>query len=381
MFLPIGDTPNPEKYFPVVNWGLIAANVSIFFLITMPKLSAPVDLNDPSLLEAGRMAGMSAYDYFVLEWGYKPGAPELRDLFSSMFLHGGLMHLVGNMLFLWIFGDNVEHRLGRAGYLFAYLATGIMATLGFSILAPGSLVPLIGASGAISGVLGLYFLLFKRNRVKVLVLFFPFLVRVVLIPARWVLGFYVLIDNLLPMLVGAESNVAYGAHLGGFIGGLGIAVVGERVGWRWPWKDQSQRARRAPATRSESLAPETLSSLREHLAAGRREEAVAAVPLLSAAELSRLTAHECVVLAHWLEEAGHHMAAATILRRCIASHPGSSGLARVYLALGLQRLRQGQSAAAYQHLLAVLDHNPNRDTSTRAREALSSIDKYYRDRS
>ena len=105
------------------------------------------------------------------------------------------------------------------------------------------MMPMVGASGAISGVLGLYFLLFPRNKVKVFVALFPFFMNVVLLPARLVLGIYILFDNLLPFLVGAQSGVAYGAHIGGFVAGLALAWVGEQVAWHWPWRDRFWRMR------------------------------------------------------------------------------------------------------------------------------------------
>lgn len=250
MFLPIGDAPNPPGFRAWMTWLLILANVAVYLGLTLPMSLVGVDPADPRLapfLEIARdrlppgaplhavLARLTQWDLFVMEWGYQPGDPAVVDLFTSMFLHGGLLHLLGNMLFLWIYGDNVEHRLGRIGFLAAYLLTGVAATLGFSLFAGDSLVPMVGASGAISGVLGLYFLLFPRNQVKILVAFFPLFLNVWFVPARVVLGFYLVIENLLPMLGGLQSGVAYGAHIGGFVAGLALAFVGERLDWRWPW--------------------------------------------------------------------------------------------------------------------------------------------------
>lgn len=253
MFLPFGDAPNPRRFRPWVTWGLIALNVGIFLAVSLPLSFTKADPRDPLLREYLRlisrslplgislreaMSQVSAYDLFVMRWGFKPGAPEVRDLFASLFLHGGLAHLLGNMLFLWIYGDNVEQRLGRLGYLAAYLFTGVAATLAFALFARDSMLPLVGASGAISGVLGLYFVLFPRNVVKVFVFLFPFLMTTILLPSRLVLLFYLVLDNLLPFLVGVDSGVAYGAHIGGFVAGWAIARIGEslarRTAWRWP---------------------------------------------------------------------------------------------------------------------------------------------------
>lgn len=249
MFFPFGDTPNPPGFRAWVTWLLIAINVLVW-AVTAPLGAMPADPADPLFRDylalltdqlpqvpVEQLAGaISAYDLLLFRWGYKPGAPEALDLLASMFLHGGVAHLGGNMLFLWIYGDNVEHRVGRGVFLVLYLLTGAAATLGFAALAGPSMTPLVGASGAISGLLGLYFVMFPRNRVKVLVFLFPLLLRVWLVPARVVLGLFVVLDNLLPLLGGAQTGVAYGAHLGGFIGGLVIALAGERVEWRAPWR-------------------------------------------------------------------------------------------------------------------------------------------------
>jgi membrane associated rhomboid family serine protease len=135
------------------------------------------------------------------------------------------------MLFLWIYGDNVENRLGRFGYLLAYIGSGVAATLFFAIFVPGSDVPMVGASGAISGVLGFYYLWFPRNQVKVFIFLFPFIMNTFLLPARLVLGLYLLLDNLIPFLVnsGTATGVAHGAHIGGFVAGLALAFGIDRL--------------------------------------------------------------------------------------------------------------------------------------------------------
>ena len=242
MFLPIGDLPNPRST-PWVTYALIAINIAVFALVTIPLSLARPDLNDPLLPDylnamarqasvplATLLEQVSAYDLAVFRYGYRPGTPSLLALFTAMFLHGGWLHLAGNMLFLYIFGNNVEYRLGALRYLLAYLGTGIAATLFFALFVGGSQVPLIGASGAISGVLGCYFLWFPRNQVKVFVFLFPLLMNQVLVPARLVLGFYLLVDNLLPFLMTGSggAGVAHGAHIGGFLAGMGVAAASDR---------------------------------------------------------------------------------------------------------------------------------------------------------
>ena len=237
MLLPIGDTPNPRRT-PYVNYLLLASNIGVFLFISFPLTLSRPDLSDPLLLDYLQAIGargaipaqailehISAYDLFVFQHGFRPAEFSIQTLFTSMFLHGGWLHLAGNMLFLGIFGDNVEARLGSIGYLMAYLGTGVAATLFFTLFVLDSQVPLIGASGAISGVLGCYFIWFPRNQVKTFIFLFPFIMTTVLIPARLVLGFYLLVDNLLPFLiaVGAPGGVAHGAHIGGFVAGVAVA--------------------------------------------------------------------------------------------------------------------------------------------------------------
>ncbi|MBM4354705.1 MAG: rhomboid family intramembrane serine protease [Deltaproteobacteria bacterium] len=400
MFLPLGDTPNPRNFTPWVNWMLIAANVAVYLMYSMPMSGQPVDFSDPLVLEYLRaifpgtpagllprevLSNLSAYDLFVFQHGYKSAAPQFVDLIYSMFLHGGFLHLAGNMLFLWIFGDNVEHRFGRLAYLMLYLGTGIAATVAFAFLSEPSMVPLVGASGAISGVLGLYYLLFPRNQVRVFVVLFPFFFNTVLLPCRWVLGFYVLVDNLLPFLIGAESSVAYGAHLGGFAAGLLVAWVVERSGFRLGTGAVSQggeaqagfRGTVPGSSRFGASGSGAVDGLRDAVSRKDAPAAFALLRSLSRADMVRLKPEECVELADALDRSGQKGAAMNLLRTCLSVHAESGNLARVYLALGQQRLAQGQVAAAYQHLQSVFDYNPSREVAEQAREALALIDKMH----
>lgn len=394
MFIPVGDTPNPRNYTPWVNWSLIGINVAIYLLISLPFSSKGVNVEDPLLKEyinhiapslpsifalRQLLSQINSYDLFVFANGYKPGAPELKDLFFSMFLHGSFLHLAGNMLFLWIYGDNVEYRLGRIGYLITYLTTGVASIIFFSLFAGRSMAPLVGASGAISGILGLYFLLFPRNQVKVFIALFPIFFNVILLPARWVLGVYIVLDNVLPFLSGAQSGVAYGAHIGGFFAGLGIAWVGEHFAWRWPWSDRFWQLGSASKDRTTSGRPISDSSLAEVRSAVTQNNPSLAIETLAQMDRQKITElgpNECAVLANWLDESGHPIAATRLLRNCLANHPGSHNLADAYLALGLMRLKHGQPTAAYQHLLSVFDYNPSPETEEQARQALAQIDTY-----
>lgn len=240
MFLPIGDFPNSPR-FAWANYLLIAANVVVFVLL-WPDTQRPADRRDPAFqqyieqLETDRglpprdlrqvARSMSEYDLDLFKHGFRPDAPSLLDILTGMFLHGGLLHLAGNMLFLWIYGDNVEAKLGSFFYLVVYLLGGVAAALADGLLRPSSGIPAVGASGAISAVLGMYFIWFPENRVRVFVFLFPLIVDVIAIPARIVLLVFLVVDNLLPMvLAGAMTGVAHGAHIGGFLAGVVVALL------------------------------------------------------------------------------------------------------------------------------------------------------------
>jgi len=151
-------------------------------------------------------------------------------LLTSMFLHGGWMHLIGNMLYLWIFGNNVEDSMGHVRFVVFYVLCGVTAALSEALADPGSTIPMVGASGAISGVLGAYLLLFPHARVLVLIPLGIF-TRVVRLPAVAVLGFWFLLQvlNLAASGGGGQGGVAWGAHLGGFVAGLVLIPLFKRA--------------------------------------------------------------------------------------------------------------------------------------------------------
>jgi membrane associated rhomboid family serine protease len=205
---PLGDDNSQRRTVPVVTVILIALNV-IMFLI---ELSAGEGFIERFAFIPARFSeAPAAYAYTVL---------------SAMFLHGGWMHLFGNMLFLWIFGDNVEDRMGRLQFLLFYLLTGIVATFAQYFMAPHSSIPNVGASGAIAGVLGAYILLFPQSRVNVLMGR-----QVVAMPAIVVLGMWIAVQ--LFSEVGSiastdqteQGGVAYMAHIGGFAAGLLMTLL------------------------------------------------------------------------------------------------------------------------------------------------------------
>ena len=159
-----------------------------------------------------------------------PGVSPLLTLLTSMFLHGSLFHLLGNMLYLWIFGNNIEDKLGPLRYLLFYLVGGVAAALTHVLALPGSRTPMIGASGAIAGVLGAYWLLFPRARVMTFV-FLIFFIDIVPVPAGIVLGLWLLVQIL---NVGLGGGVAWFAHIGGFLAGVLLIRPALRAGPRRP---------------------------------------------------------------------------------------------------------------------------------------------------
>lgn len=382
MFLPVGDTPNPPG-IPYATYLLIGLNVAVFLLISLPLSGTRPDLADPLLHEYLRVAGaqspqaarilfeqLSAYDLYVFRHGFRPGSPEPSALFSAMFLHGGWMHLFGNMLFLYIFGDNVEHRLGRFRFLLAYLGMGVLSTLFFALFVPGSQVPLVGASGAISGVLGCYYLWFPRNQIKIFVFLFPLLVTTFLVPARLVLGFYLLVDNLLPFLLDAGGNggVAHGAHIGGFIAGLAIARGLDRAPER-RWRRGSEVAAEADGDPGENL----------------RQALAGDDPALADAlyqQLGDRQARARLDSATWLDLGEFYLAhqrfeqALGLFRRFIAERPSDPGLDRAYLGAGKALIHQPRCiTSAYHYFLAALDLARTPERAEEARLHLRGIER------
>jgi membrane associated rhomboid family serine protease len=206
--LPIGDDDSARRTTPVVTYALIAINV-LFFLVEL-----------------------SSGDAFIQRWSVVPNrllanpVGDFITVFTAMFMHGGWMHLLGNMLYLWIFGDNVEDRLGHARYTVFYFLCGIAATFAQVLVDPTSNIPNLGASGAIAGVLGAYLLMFPRGSVRVM------MGRAIIpMPALVVIGFWAVLQfisgfgAIATTEQTAGGGVAYMAHVGGFVAGLILAVL------------------------------------------------------------------------------------------------------------------------------------------------------------
>jgi membrane associated rhomboid family serine protease len=385
MFLPVGDQPNPRGT-PIANYAILAANVAIYLVLSLPLSLRPADASDPRLAEYFEiirqnlppgvsiqevLRQVSEYDLFVFSWGYRPAEPSLIALFASMFLHGGFAHLFGNMLFLWIYGDNVEHRLGSARYVFWYLLTGACATLFHSVFDSDSRIPLVGASGAISGVLGFYFLWFPRNSVRVWVLLFPFFMNVVMLPARLVLGFYLILDNILPFLLTRGSQgagVAYGAHIGGFLAGLAVAWLKDRK------QVTARPAEYRDFPRASGASPR--EALQEALGRGDMEKSSELYFELPAEATRRLLSpDDSIALANWLAKNGHPRAALTLYQRHLRDHPRGPGAAEAHAYAGLLQLHVlREPTAAYQHLVEALDYDPAPELESMIRRGLADIE-------
>ena len=213
MFIPIKDD-NPTIRKPYLTVTLIVINSLVFFY--------SISL------------GTRGFGLFTLQYGYIPvefvrgveltpqiAAPVYLTPLTSMFMHGGWLHLIGNMLFLWIFGNNVEDYFGPVKFLFFYLLSGLAAVTLYTLFGPSSQVPLVGASGAIAGVMGAYLVLHPRARVTVLIVFF--FIQFVVLPAKVVLGFWFIFQLLMSFFGSATGGgVAWMAHVGGFGFGWGV---------------------------------------------------------------------------------------------------------------------------------------------------------------
>ena|SRR5438552_7885462 len=231
---PIGDDNSDRTITPYVNYLIIALNVIVFVflqgmsgdnLFTYSYATVPGEIltGRDIVTDAKVMTDPLTGDHFTIPGLGPTPIPVYFTLITSMFMHGGWLHLGGNMLYLWIFGDNIENAIGHRRYLFFYLLCGIIASISHvlvtKLLGQNLLIPSLGASGAISGVLGAYILLFPRRRVTMF--FIRFITHV---SAFWAIGIWIVFQIVsgLGMLGGQASGVAYAAHVGGFIAGLAL---------------------------------------------------------------------------------------------------------------------------------------------------------------
>jgi len=215
MIFPIGDEQVQGGYFPLFSYSFIAINIAVFVL-------------EFSLQTQGKLAG------FITEYGAIPNeivhGQDLHTLLTSMFMHGGWMHLIGNMVFLWVFADNIEATVGNLTFLIFYVLGGLAAVAGHVYFDADSLVPMVGASGAISAVMGAYLVMFPTSKIKML-----FFIMIFHIPAFIFLFFWIFQQMTAGMAsfdgVNLElDNVAYWAHIGGFVFGLAAGLLFRMMG-------------------------------------------------------------------------------------------------------------------------------------------------------
>lgn len=202
---------NPTSLFPVVTIGIIVLNVMVYLW----QVISPVGEQQIAFF-------YGAIPHNILTFESSQPIGPVATVFSSMFLHGGLFHLGGNMLYLWIFGNNIEDKLGHFRFLVFYLLAGVIAAYSHAISEPNSLIPMIGASGAVSGILGAYLLLFPHAHVHTLI-FFGFFWQIIRVPALIVIGFWAiiqLVNGILTKGLLGQGGVAWFAHIGGFLFGL-----------------------------------------------------------------------------------------------------------------------------------------------------------------
>jgi membrane associated rhomboid family serine protease len=218
MFLPLHDV-NPHRHipFPYVTYGLLGLNILVFLV----QLTLSPQAFDRATISFG-MIPIVVRDLYA---NPLPWLPDEATFITYSFLHADWMHLLGNMLFLWVFGDNIEDALGHLRFLLFYLACAALAALAFFAFNLDGNGPLIGASGAVAGVMGAYIMLFPHARVFVLA-------RIIIpiplpVPAFWMLGFWIL-SQLFYLLIGTTDTIAWWAHLGGFVAGAALGSVMKR---------------------------------------------------------------------------------------------------------------------------------------------------------
>ena len=226
---PIGDDNSDRTITPYVNYALIGINILVFLLLQQigsnESFTYAFSLVPKEITTGIDLTGVQVVRDSLGHTGqiqhYATPLPVYFNFLSSMFMHGGFMHLFGNMLFLWVFGDNLENLLGHVRYAAFYIVCGIAAAVAQIVMDTDSIIPMLGASGAISGVLGGYILLFPQRRVRALI--FNFLTEV---PAYVAVGIWIIYQIVVGYLSSSETGgVAYAAHIGGFIAGLVLVKI------------------------------------------------------------------------------------------------------------------------------------------------------------
>ena len=214
--IPLADD-NPTRSTPIITYALIAICVIVFLWQLSLGPNVKVAIYALGVIPASLLQGA------LLPQELRWVSPEMTVI-TSMFLHGGFMHLIGNMLYLWVFGDNIEDILGKPVFIIFYAICGIAAALSQALPDPSSTIPMIGASGAISGVLGAYMVFFPKKSIRVAIPF-GFFLQILKLPAYVVLLFWFVLQLINGALSGSDGGVAFGAHIGGFIAGVILAPI------------------------------------------------------------------------------------------------------------------------------------------------------------
>lgn len=226
---PIGDDNSDRRIQPVVNYAFIGINILVFLLLQqlggndaftyafslIPKeVTTGIDITGLQVLR-------DSFGHTAEIQHYSTPLPVYFNFLSSMFMHGDIMHIFGNMLFLWIFGDNIENRIGHIRYAVFYIICGLAAAAGQILMGPDSIIPMLGASGAISGVMGGYVMLFPQRSVRAIIFHFA-----TTVPAFVAIGIWIVYQLVLGYLTpSGGGGVAYAAHIGGFIAGFGLIKI------------------------------------------------------------------------------------------------------------------------------------------------------------
>ncbi len=388
MFFPYSDD-NPTERFPFVNLALIGINLFAFVAAYTSK----------------------DYEGFLHTYGYYTGAPRLSALFTSAFLHAGVEHLVGNMWFLWLYGDNVEDRLGHFFYLVFYLASAAAAAILQTLLSAGAgdSVPMVGASGAVAGVLAAYLIFHPWAKINFFYWIFFFYAGVVQIPACLVIGFWIVGQFALAFLThGQEAGIAYWAHLGGF--GLGLAAAGliRSAGWVGRPRDVQLQGtpgfRRALASEPRSAPiPERPAPLRDRMREGLRVRKTTVeedrlqkakqllLRLIEARDLKQLPRYYSLFERRWpnqslpekqqwqaaelLREAGRDVLALEAYRKVADQFPEGPCWASACLHIGRLYHLHRNYVRARQYLEALLRQRPAAGEADEARAELRRIEK------
>jgi membrane associated rhomboid family serine protease len=373
---PIGDE-NPTRRRPVVNLSLIGVNAAFFLYF--------------NVLRGEGLFGLASED--ARAWGLLVERPTVATLLTSMFLHAGPLHLLGNMWFLHLFGDNVEDKLGRVPYLLLYLGWGCAATAAFLLTANASL-PLVGASGAISGVMGAYVVFFPRARIRMIWWMLVFIMPFAL-PALVVVGMYFLQDLFLGLLVGTrlEGGTAYAAHTGGMIAGVVAGLLLKpflrRRGGDTAWDRDTGfapggRGAAAPAGLGD---PEPYEPPRTFPLPGLRDQLIGAV-LDGRMDLAldlhgrwrespgrvSLPPGVSMEIAHEVLRRGRVDEAEGMYRAFLEEHPRGGGAAEARFRLGLICARaRGDRREAREFLRRAAAEHPDPETAAFARRELDRL--------